>query len=702
MGQRHQLFIIAKIGSRYRVLGAVHNQWLYAQFAVRRCRHILELLQTNAAAVRQELQHAAEFDWSAFDKDENKHKLSAFPILASILSVGAAGKERGYSVRIHPLPLSIAPSQCDNNDGFTVFDLSKPDRPRYCFFLQRESEPLHPELPDDEDVVSGESSEEAGRDENVAVTKLKPKPDTALNAAEYLAAYRMSMSDLLDGSSGESLDLWDSKPVIPTAALRSAWPNEPFKILQDDSPHDVALEHLNHQVQSLRENSFAKVLNRAWQSDPNDLSWLDEAQLLPDLHERIINALHDKPDLIFESSGMALFGLATRSHNEIDLSHFRGLTSQMLETLLKQTDPNPERQLHLTLPCMDDLSTEHIVRLLKRHRIDSLHLGYTKGMSEEEAYAVANGQPGLVLTHPGFFREAVAAEKKFDSSMELNPLLDFKPRPRSPLVQVLYAYAGSSSRISHLKDGGVVWSEAIKEVSPYDNHFENTRILPLPIEDAVLPLAELIAILPGALHEMINGRSVLSLIFAPIVAGVAKALTVDRKGHIWPLPAELHASYVQAGRNSHEPLPKAKDIERGSWSLLICVERPPRNCKNQFVDDDSHDHFSTEFEDFRKGKGNRFRYAFVTRDNDEEVVAVDASEFLRQVLARQTPGDRHSLAGDFVQDLVNQIPGKPSATLCSQPEATEVVKAAEIYNGHIDAWIKDMAPHIACIRESDW
>ena len=180
------------------------------------------------------------------------------------------------------------------------------------------------------------------------------------------------MSDLSEESSDQSSDLWTTMPMIPTAALLSAWPGEPFNIYQDDDDYDVVLGNSHRQVQSLRENSFAEVLNRAWQSDPNGPSRLDEARLLPDLHERIIRALHDTPDLIFEPSGIALFGLAARGHDEIDLSHFRGLTSHMLDNLLDQIHPDHERQLHLTLPCMDDLTADNIIQIAQRHRIGRL------------------------------------------------------------------------------------------------------------------------------------------------------------------------------------------------------------------------------------------------------------------------------------------------------------------------------------------
>ncbi|KXT09562.1 hypothetical protein AC579_720 [Pseudocercospora musae] len=480
-------------------------------------------------------------------------------------------------------------------------------------------------------------------------------------------------------------------PMIPTAVLLSAWPGEPFKFYQDNIAHDIVSGDLDRQVQSLREHSFAEVLNRAWQSDPNEIWWLDEARLLPDLDERIIRALLEKPDLIFESSGMALFGVAIRGHNEIDLSHFRGLTSQMLVDLLEQIDPDHGRKLHLTLPCMADLSTEQIIQIIQPHRIDSLRLGYTKKMPEEEVYAVALSHPALTLTHPSFFKEAMVAENDFANSRELNPLLAFKPRPRSPLVQILYANASYGGEIAILHDGGIAWSKATRNVSPYDNNTAGVRVLPLPVEDAVLPLAELIAVLPSALRNLMNDEMINFLPPYAFVAGIAKALAIDCKKHVWPLPAELHASYVQSGRSSHEPLTKTKAIEQGLWSLLICVETPAENFEN---DTSAHVLDTEPSESSREGTGYKIRYAFVTKDAEGDVVAVDVLEFLHQVNTEQTQGERDSLANEFIEALSNTIPGEPAAIFCSRMEAVEVAKVAEIYNEHIDTWTKDMAKQI--------
>lgn len=69
---------------------------------------------------------------------------------------------------------------------------------------------------------------------------------------------------------------------------------------------------------------------------------------------------------------------------------------------------------------------------------------------------------------------------------------------------------------------------------------------------------------------------------------------------------------------------------------------------------------------------------------------------------RQTQEECDSVAKDFVKDLSNKLPGEPAAILCPQVEAAEVAKAAEVYNEHVDTWIKDMAKPIGAMRRRKW
>lgn len=65
MSQRHQLFAVAKVAGRYRVLAAAHHQCLFDEEVVECCLQTLYLLQHNASLLRQDLQVANETDWDS-------------------------------------------------------------------------------------------------------------------------------------------------------------------------------------------------------------------------------------------------------------------------------------------------------------------------------------------------------------------------------------------------------------------------------------------------------------------------------------------------------------------------------------------------------------------------------------------------------------------------------------------------------------
>lgn len=48
MGQRHQLFVIAKIGKGHRCLAAMHHQWLYGKLAVDVAARLVLIFQCPA------------------------------------------------------------------------------------------------------------------------------------------------------------------------------------------------------------------------------------------------------------------------------------------------------------------------------------------------------------------------------------------------------------------------------------------------------------------------------------------------------------------------------------------------------------------------------------------------------------------------------------------------------------------------------
>ena len=124
MGQRHQLFVIAKINSRYRNLYAAHHQWLYGHTAIQRCLGTIEIFQdfANRTPLQTELKYAKDHDKSIWLEenegywDRNDYEVK-FPFIATCLTLGAAFALDGYFHNVRTEPFGM-PYDCgDNNNG---------------------------------------------------------------------------------------------------------------------------------------------------------------------------------------------------------------------------------------------------------------------------------------------------------------------------------------------------------------------------------------------------------------------------------------------------------------------------------------------------------------------------------------------------------------------------------------------------------
>lgn len=123
MGQRHQLFVIAKINGRYLTLCAIHHQWLYGHTALRRCLDTLNIFGDgiNRMPIQQELKAASKKEddfWTATREEyHTKNSHVPFPFIATCLIMGASFDANGYfhSVLIEPCYMQY--DEGDNNNG---------------------------------------------------------------------------------------------------------------------------------------------------------------------------------------------------------------------------------------------------------------------------------------------------------------------------------------------------------------------------------------------------------------------------------------------------------------------------------------------------------------------------------------------------------------------------------------------------------
>lgn len=226
MGQRHQLYVIAKIAGRYRGLAALHSQWLYGLGAVTRCRRALQVFQAaeNRIPIQQELLAARtrpEAFWNrelTYDYEGSgcAEIIAPFPFISTAFTLGSSFDPlHGIHNRVLPLQFNTPFDGGDNNDGVTIIDVTQQARPRYCFVFFKT-----PENMDD--------------DESIAFMY------TPLSASDYLKAYDDRGYPGINEQSQRLLESMEQWPLIDIATLTQTWPHASWGGVSVES-HSVGL-----------------------------------------------------------------------------------------------------------------------------------------------------------------------------------------------------------------------------------------------------------------------------------------------------------------------------------------------------------------------------------------------------------------------------------------------------------------------------
>ncbi|KAL8691725.1 MAG: hypothetical protein Q9218_003118 [Villophora microphyllina] len=364
MGQRHQLFVIAKTNGHYRLLCAIHHQWLYGHTALRRCLDVVKHFShpDNHLPLQQELIAASKFDddfWVAPESNEDeKNNNIPFPFIATCLIMGASFNVKGYYHHVQMEPFFMAYNEGDNNNGITVFDITDLDNVRYCFV----------------DFYGMESER--------AVALMTP-----LSARTYLEAYY-----LLDDSDDRAkktdlsalLNQFKSKGLVTTAALKETWPSGAWqgdKVFEEDDqglsgssacraadedaaqisttaatlrkPMKPATDENKGPVKSLRAQTLDKLLEDLLRQ-AQDISVLDpdlytEADVLTDFIPQLREKLYSRAATLVPSTAILhLLEKALGQDIEVDFTPFTTLSVDHLAELVLGLRNGKMRVLNLS------------------------------------------------------------------------------------------------------------------------------------------------------------------------------------------------------------------------------------------------------------------------------------------------------------------------------------------------------------------
>ncbi|KIO23432.1 hypothetical protein M407DRAFT_27126 [Tulasnella calospora MUT 4182] len=123
MGARHQIYIIANVLGRYRVVAVYHIQSLYPPEAVYMAWSILQHVKKHAGPFEKELQCLQQ---GRYNKNDTAYPC---PFLAAVLFQCVQDYFGTFQLMF---PLIYMGE--DNNSGFTGIDVTEPFSPAYCFW----------------------------------------------------------------------------------------------------------------------------------------------------------------------------------------------------------------------------------------------------------------------------------------------------------------------------------------------------------------------------------------------------------------------------------------------------------------------------------------------------------------------------------------------------------------------------------------
>ena len=546
MGQRHQLFVIAKVGGKYRCLSAIHHQWLYGFTALRRCKELLLIFQAadNRTPIQQELIWASKQPDSFWKTPLNYHLPESnipFPYITTCLKLGASFEAaEGYyhSVLIEPFGMDFDGG--DNNNGITIIDISQPHSPRYCFV----------------DFIGMESQTE--------VELMSP-----LSASTYLWAYY----DEGDPKFSELLEGFTPFKLITSSSLNETWPRDEWVDEPEENEGSEALPPQpaeSIQTQTLKASAMNRLIEKTL-ADPEDgLDWMLQTELpahfFPDLREILI----DRAQTLEPSPAVLdLLCSALKGERKISLGAFQKFKAEDLRSLLSKLETDCPIE-SLDLSGHPSLSEAELKQLLEGITdLNTLYLMNMPQISLQGAIAALYDTRYMLRSfyHPDLFRlPLLNNQKEIKSVSEMFEVLRANHNVNT-VTQVLWVGGGTEDfpRLENRR----IDLDAIPK-GEWRNEITHGRFA---LEDILLSPAKLVGGLSKFAEYSLSNDS-LSLGIAEQGQALAGSLAMTAaapsgsKYAVGALPSELY-SHKGGMWPSKWPDLKMKDLKPGEWAILV-------------------------------------------------------------------------------------------------------------------------------------
>lgn len=724
MGQRHQLFVIAKINGRYRNLAAVHHQWLYGATALKRCYGLVQIFQAieNRIPLEQELmsaQHLNEQSWKDDKGGFEGQALVPFPMVATCLILGASfDSTDGYHHGVDIEPFGMEYNEGDNNNGITIIDISELHHVRYCFA----------------DILPW------GMESQTPVPLMTP-----LSASAYLWSYydeskkedqemfgnvinRLEKWDLIDvaalrdtwpkgnwralGEVGDSGDETDSRgqseseeeeevgteersvaeggsrdtaepggDSLPTRQAKvspdlSVFPIDPEKPLTEEmsslSTNDTAktpTDQVDNQPATgsvtLRDSAMHKMLEAALQQSVADLQlWMPEAEILTDFLPSLKRKLYEDPIALKSSpAGLYLLCRALEHEYHVDLAPLKSLTKQDIEMVVSKLREQGSMK-SIALSNMPDLRVEDLEAFVGETRLRSLYLLGTPSISINAIVSFVNSHmAGLQdLYHTELLRRPLQLSlRRWRREAKVN----FSANPINQMILVRTDAVMLDQQGMRLGNGEVDWQKLLEAQKTGRSYQPYLMYGLLPLDDILLPLVKFVTGLVKFLRWMTRCDSMYEGIHA-YATGAANTFAMAKSSiqgsdyQVGPLSSALYATRTKSWPRTWPWI--TTKLTPGKWTIVIHHEEFSRYDRPE-----KHPDISA-----------KISYALVTtRDSsDQDPIVADMSSFLSQASKDGNNGELNikELQDYWTEQSKNILPGGGVVQACDEGEVRNLLQ----------------------------
>ena len=460
MGIRHQFWVIAKVGSRYRTLAVTHCQNATGTDATSACWRLLNIFgsSTNKTLIHHDLEYASTKteDWWKSIAERNHDKLAIekripFPFIHTCLALGTSydshlDKPFPFFFPVSAYEPGISPMNLlwNNQSGFTIVDITDQNHLCYCFMFPPRPPPIYTE-------------DEPMEDKSMDNEPIKPPRCRLLTVEEYLSSGHVEENDLY-----VDLSQWS---LITSDTLRELWPEVKWPDQEGGILSDEQTGHCgkNATVQSLRDLTFRAVFKEAL-----DNIGMEEALKLPehfiDFPHHLRQLLYESPESVKRPCGIALLGRAVKKDRALDFSPFPWLEEGEILQVVKG-NTNLQEVKSIDLSCNSNVSVATVENLIDLcPNITTLIVVQTSNLPFVALSKALTGKKEIELFHSELFRAAFDIPRDRRISPFDSPLatLPNHTAPAGTLSQIAFFSVNRDIQTNsplRLNGGGLKWSE---------------------------------------------------------------------------------------------------------------------------------------------------------------------------------------------------------------------------------------------------